>query len=120
MKALTLPALLLLSVACRREAASPPPVEQGPPPTNRIDVPEPVRRNLGIRFAVLELRRVATSLRFPGDFELLPSAQAPMAKGAARASTMLHAMTIGDLDEPGMILTPLSSLAVDGTAAAGP
>jgi hypothetical protein len=37
---------------------------------------------------------------------------------------MLHATTIGDLEEPGMDLTPLSILAIwfgrDGTEAAGP
>ena len=41
-------------------------------PTNRINVPENVRRNLGIRFAKVESRRVADTLRMPGRFETQP------------------------------------------------
>ncbi len=43
--------------------------------TNRIAVPETVRRNLGIQFVKVERRRVAQTLRFPGHFELLPTAR---------------------------------------------
>lgn len=43
--------------------------------TNRIYVPEAVRANLGIRFAKVEARQVAGTLRMPGRFEALPSAR---------------------------------------------
>lgn len=43
--------------------------------SNRIPVPESVRRNLGIRFVKVESRRVASTLRMPGRFEGLPSAR---------------------------------------------
>jgi multidrug efflux pump subunit AcrA (membrane-fusion protein) len=46
-----------------------------PGPTNRIDVPAAVRQNLGITFAKVERRRVASTLRVPGRFELLPTAR---------------------------------------------
>ena len=48
---------------------------QQPRPTNRIDVPATVRQNLGITFAKVERRRVASTIRVPGRFELLPSAR---------------------------------------------
>jgi len=44
-------------------------------PTNRVDIPAPVRRNLGITFARVEPRNVAQTLRVPGRFELLPTAR---------------------------------------------
>ncbi len=44
-------------------------------PTNRIDIPDAVRRNLGIEFAKVELRQVERTLRLPGRFELLPTAR---------------------------------------------
>lgn len=44
-------------------------------PTNRVDVPAAVRRNLGITFAKVEYRDVARTLRVPGRFELLPTAR---------------------------------------------
>jgi len=40
-----------------------------------IDVPETVRRNLGITFAKVESRPVAQTVRVPGRFELLPQAR---------------------------------------------
>lgn len=43
--------------------------------TNRVDIPPAVRSNLGITFAKVERRRVASTLRVPGRFELLPSAR---------------------------------------------
>jgi len=46
-----------------------------PAPTNRVDIPAPVRRNLGITFAKVERRDVARTLRAPGRFELLPDAR---------------------------------------------
>ncbi len=42
---------------------------------NRVDIPSAVRQNLGITFAKVESRDVATTLRVPGSFELLPSAR---------------------------------------------
>ena len=44
------------------------------PVTNRIDVPPTVRRNLGITFAKVERRRVASTIRVPGQFEMKPKA----------------------------------------------
>ena len=61
--------------ACRKEAPQQPAAEQAQAPTNRIAVPESVRRNLGIEFVKVERRRVAQTLRLPGHFELLPSAR---------------------------------------------
>lgn len=45
------------------------------PPTNRVDLPATVRRNLGITFAKVERRRVEDTTRIPGSFELQPSAR---------------------------------------------
>ena len=42
---------------------------------NRMDVPESVRQNLGLTFAKVERRRVASTMRVPGRFEALPSAR---------------------------------------------
>ena len=44
-------------------------------PTNRIDIPATIRRNLGITFAKVEARRVAQTIRVPGAFELRPLAR---------------------------------------------
>ncbi|HKQ46857.1 MAG TPA: hypothetical protein VJZ71_02170 [Phycisphaerae bacterium] len=43
--------------------------------TNRVDVPDAVRKNLGITFARVESRAVARTLRVPGKFEFLPDAR---------------------------------------------
>lgn len=48
---------------------------EAPAATNRVDVPETVRRNLGITFAKVESRPVAQTIRVPGQFELLPEAR---------------------------------------------
>lgn len=45
------------------------------PATNRVDIPESVRRNLGISFAKVESRPVAQTIRVPGQFELQPEAR---------------------------------------------
>lgn len=42
--------------------------------TNRVDIPESVRRNLGITFAKVESRPVAQTIRVPGQFALMPDA----------------------------------------------
>jgi multidrug resistance efflux pump len=44
--------------------------------TNRVDIPGPVRSNLGVTFARVERRAVANTIRVPGRFELLPTARA--------------------------------------------
>lgn len=44
-------------------------------PTNRVDIPPAVRRNLGITFARVEPRAVGQTIRAPGAFELLPTAR---------------------------------------------
>jgi cobalt-zinc-cadmium efflux system membrane fusion protein len=49
--------------------------DHAPAPTNRVDIPDAVRRNLGITFARVEPRNVERVLRVPGRFELLPTAR---------------------------------------------
>lgn len=49
--------------------------EAGTAPTNRIDIPATVRSNLGITFAKVERRRVDSTIRVPGSFELQPLAR---------------------------------------------
>ncbi len=44
-------------------------------PSNRVDIPQAVRQNLGITFAKVVPRKVAQTLRVPGNFELLPTAR---------------------------------------------
>lgn len=44
-------------------------------PTNRIDIPATVRSNLGITFAAVERRQLASTIRVPGSFELRPLAR---------------------------------------------
>lgn len=69
----------LISAGCRDEAqdtaqtagASTPQA----PITNRVDIPDTVRRNLGITFAKVEMRAVAETIRVPGRFEYLPDAR---------------------------------------------
>lgn len=51
------------------------PAGGAPAPTNRVDIPAAVRRNLGITFARVERRDVSKTLRLPGRFELLPTAR---------------------------------------------
>lgn len=87
MRAFTLAAAelaALLLIGCSRDAG---PVRQaddghdhaaetaGAAPTNRVAIPSAVRQNLGITFAKAEYRAVASTLRVPGRFELLPSGQ---------------------------------------------
>lgn len=74
---LTRPFLLavLLVASCRQDPAATPHDDHPIPKTDRIDVPEAVRKNLGIEFVAVERRRVAATLRLPGHFELLPHAR---------------------------------------------
>lgn len=67
----------LLMVGCS-DSDAPAPVATGAAPaapTNRVDIPLPVRRNLGITFASVERRNVASTMRLPGRFELVPGAR---------------------------------------------
>jgi multidrug resistance efflux pump len=71
----------MLAVACTEKGAEKAAdpyaaehAEQAAAPTNRVDIPEAVRRNLGIVFAKVESRNVARTLRVPGRFEPLPTA----------------------------------------------
>lgn len=48
--------------------------DETPAPSNRIDVPPIVRRNLGIEFVPVERRHVRATLRLPARVELLPTA----------------------------------------------
>ncbi|MBK8098822.1 MAG: hypothetical protein IPK26_17045 [Planctomycetes bacterium] len=94
--------LVVLGVACRQEPAAGKPQDDHPPAiSNRIDVPESVRQNLGIEFATVERRRVAATLRLPGAFELLPSARreyrTPVAGRVTIAATPLAPVAAGDL-----------------------
>lgn len=73
---------LIGMIGCKRDAAPTTQAddhgttgESAPAPTNRIDIPAPVRRNLGITFAKAEYRAVSRTLRVPGRFELLPTAR---------------------------------------------
>lgn len=49
--------------------------EEAQAPTNRVDIPQAVRQNLGITFVKVEGRRVEQTLRVPGRFEYLPTAR---------------------------------------------
>ncbi|MBI5850353.1 MAG: HlyD family efflux transporter periplasmic adaptor subunit [Planctomycetes bacterium] len=90
-----------VAAACRDESSPLPHVEQETQPTNRIDVPEIVRRNLGIAFVTVERRRVGQTLRVPGHFELLPSARhehrVPVAGRVEVLVQPLQAVATGDL-----------------------
>ncbi|HEX5050271.1 MAG TPA: efflux RND transporter periplasmic adaptor subunit [Planctomycetota bacterium] len=99
-----LPLLLSCSClvpACRRPAAADDAHDEPPPATNRIDVPEAVRRNLGIEFVTVERRRVATTMRLPGHFELLPQARyehrTPMAGRVEVRVVPLQPVAAGDV-----------------------
>ena len=75
--------------------------EAAQPKTNRIDVPAPVRANLGIEFAKVERRRVASTLRLPARIELLPTAMrqhlAPLAGRVTLAVEPLQTVAAGDV-----------------------
>lgn len=70
-------ALACALVSCGKQPESPAPHDKpdSPAPTNRVDINAAVRQNLGITFAQVERRDVARTLRVPGRFELLPTAQ---------------------------------------------
>lgn len=73
-------ALVLLAAGCSpsgnvADESSPAEEEMAAAPTNRVEIPTAVRRNLGITFAAVEARRVEPTLRVPGRFEYLPTAR---------------------------------------------
>jgi len=81
LKFLMLNIILLSSIHCDRGG---PPAASGSKgdehadeaaATNRVDVSQTVRRNLGISFAKVESRSVAQTVRVPGQFELQPQAR---------------------------------------------
>jgi HlyD family secretion protein len=65
----------LLAAACSKKPEPRSVPDEGPAPSNRIAVPETVRKNLGIDFVRVARRRVAQTLRFSGHFELLTTAR---------------------------------------------
>ena len=94
--------LVLFAAACSRPTTGTDAHEdETPMPTNRIAVPPPVRKNLGIEFVPVERRRVAATLRLPGHFELLPQARherrTPMAGRVTIAVAPLQEVAAGDL-----------------------
>lgn len=95
--------LLLVAFAggCRGREPQHEQQDEPRPPTNRIAVPEAVRRNLGIEFVKVERRRVASTLRIPGHFELLPAARrehrTPLAGRVEILVAPLQPVKAGDL-----------------------
>lgn len=68
----------MLMTGCTSEsnqAHTPQQEESAAAPTNRIDIPATVRSNLGITFSNVERRRVDSTIRVPGAFELQPLAR---------------------------------------------
>ncbi len=49
--------------------------KENPVPTNIVEIPMSVQRNLGITFAPVQMRRISETLRIPGAFELQPLAR---------------------------------------------
>ena len=91
----------LALTGCRADSAKGSATAAAPPQSNRIDVPELVRQNLGIEFATVERRRVAATLRLPGRIELLPGAtreyRAPLPGRVAITCESLQRVSPGDL-----------------------
>lgn len=71
-------------------------------PSNRVDIPASVRKNLGITFAEVELRSVENTLRVPGSFELEPLARTEYR--AALPGTVELRVDQLDVVEPGALL----------------
>jgi len=68
----------LLLTGCTNQSDEPPAPQQeeaAAGATNRIEIPATVRSNLGITFADVERRRVDSTIRVPGSFELQPLAR---------------------------------------------
>lgn len=97
--------LLILAIAgCKTEpdsrSVAPPETKQAAI-TNRIDIPAPVRANLGITFSRVEQRAVSNTIRVPGRFELLPTARVeyhtPLRGRVELAVQQLQPVKKGDL-----------------------
>ncbi len=75
-RALAALALGTLLAACGQDGPGAGPGEEPPgdAPSNRVDIPASVRDNLGISFAKVERRDLASTIRLPGAFELTPMA----------------------------------------------
>ena len=75
--------------------------EQAQAPSNRVDVPAQVRRNLGIEFVEVSRRQVAHTLRLPAQVELLPAATryygAPYAGRVQLRATPLQRVAAGEV-----------------------
>lgn len=103
---------LALAVGCSRpateEGAAPAKTAEKPAaPTNRVDIPLAVRRNLGITFAKVEPRAVASTLRVPGAFEALPDAHRELR--AVLAGTVEFAVRQFERVEAGALLSTLDA-----------
>jgi multidrug resistance efflux pump len=93
----------MLLAACTTEEPAPEPAHTeggSAAPTNRIDVPPAVRRNLGIEFGKVELRRVDRTIRLPGSFEVPPESQrvyrAPLGGRVSFKMTQYSQVKAGD------------------------
>jgi hypothetical protein len=78
-RAIVIVTLTLAFTGCKRDneraTAADAAVAQAEEPTNRVDIPASVRKNLGITFTKVEKRRIGQTVRVPGHFELLPQAR---------------------------------------------
>jgi len=94
-------AAIALAACGGKDQATKPATDGGKAPSNRIDVPPMVRRNLGIEFATVIRRRVAQTLRLPARVELLPAATqhytAPFAGRVQVRVAPLQQVEAGDL-----------------------
>ncbi|HYC78296.1 MAG TPA: HlyD family efflux transporter periplasmic adaptor subunit [Planctomycetota bacterium] len=95
-------ACLSLAGCSRRDPAAPPAApEAAQAPSNRIPLPDAVRRNLGVTFAKAERRAVAATVRYPGRFEAAHGARrtyaAPAAGRVVEAAEPFRAVRRGDV-----------------------
>lgn len=72
----TILASVLVITACNQDDSIPSIDDSSPStPSNRVEIPSTVRKNLGITFAKVERRKVSKTIRLPGAFELQPLAR---------------------------------------------
>lgn len=87
--------------ACARPAAPAPDHHEPAAADGRIAVPDTVRRSLGVKFVPVERRRLAQTLRFAGNFELLATARhelrTPVAGRVVLAVRPLQEVAAGDV-----------------------
>jgi multidrug resistance efflux pump len=82
--------MAVMAAGCNRTPETQPPAATAAaPPTNRVDINETVRQNLGITFARVGERSVSRTLRIPGRFELEPTARREYRVAAAGKVEML-------------------------------